>query len=164
MLGRLVAILAVAQLVLLGFMASSLIRLEQTVEDAALNGAQVAQQARATAGREVEDAKTPIPEEWESSLRRIIREEIGSGERGHSIEPIPAGPSVGLASSSPPHDPARVAAVNGQLDYFISMGRISPAEMAALQWEIAGLDEAARRQIMGKLTGAMNRGALKGQL
>ena len=163
-MSKVFVILAAVQLVLLGFIATKLISLEQAVENAALIGPQIAQRVTATAGHEAQDAAVPGPHDWESSLRRVIREEIGSFEQLRGIETGSVVRGSGSGANSPPHDPARVAAVNRQLDYFISIGQISPAEMSALQREIAGLDEDARRQILGKLTGAMNRGALKGQL
>jgi len=159
-----VAIIAAVQIVLLGLIATRLTSLEQAVANAALDGPQVAQRVPATAGHETQDAAVPGSHDWESSLRRVIREEITSFEQLREIGTGSVARGLGSSSSSPPHDPARVAAVNHQLDYFISIGQISPAEMSALQREIAKLDEDARRQIFSKLTGAMNRGALKGQL
>ena len=164
MSGKAFAIVAAAQLVLLGIIAAKLIHLEQAVENAALNGLQIVGKATATAAHARQDATTPIPHDWELTLRRVIREEIESVDPVHLIESISAGQAVGSGSSSPPHDPTRVATVNSQLDYFISVGRISPAEMAALQREIAALDEGARRQMLSKLVGALNTGGLKGQL
>ena len=163
-MSKVFVILAAVKLVLLGFIATKLASLEQAVENATLNGPQLARRVTATGGHEARDAAASEPHDWEASVRRVIREEIGSFEQLHAIGTGSVVRGSGPSSSSPPHDPARVAAVNRQLDYFISIGQISPAEMSALQREIAGLDEDARRQILGKLTGAMNRGALKGQL
>lgn len=163
-MGRTVAYLAAAQLVLLGFVATKLTSIEQALENTELDSPLVVEQATARAGHEAQAAATPERHDWESSLRRIIREEIGSVDKVHRIESNPVGQVASVGSSSRPHDPARLVAVNRQLDYFISIGQISPAEMSALQQEIAGLDEGGRRQILGKLTGAMNRGVLKGQL
>jgi hypothetical protein len=163
-LGKTFAVLGAVQLVLLGFIAIRLTGLEQAVENTALNGPQVAGPATATAAREPQDATTPEPHDWESTLRRVIREEIESVDQIDRIELTSAGQVAGTGPSSPPHDPTRVAAVNSRLDYFISMGRISPAEMAKLQQDIARLDDGARKQMLGKLVRALNTGSLKGQL
>jgi len=100
----------------------------------------------------------------EDDLRRIVREELAAH---------PAGTNVAGTPGNPGGDAGRPAALPGsmeferidrQVDEYIRAGAISDAEMSALQEELARLDPAARRQLLGKIVRAMNSGALKGNL
>ena len=58
----------------------------------------------------------------------------------------------------------RRSVVSQQLDYYVSLGRISEAEMAQLQSDIARLDPDARTDMLRRLTQALNSGMLEGRL
>ena len=63
--------------------------------------------------------------------------------------------AIGAQSSS-------VDGVQQEIDYYISVGAISPREMESLQANIARLNPADRRLMLSKLTQAMNDGLIDG--
>lgn len=100
----------------------------------------------------------------ENRLRKIVREELAAQLGGLSE----ASAQKESAAVLEPEDEAKYQyqrqQVAQQLDYHTSVGRISDTDMQKLQMDIAKLDEAGRREMLGKLTQAMNSGGLKGRL
>lgn len=99
----------------------------------------------------------PFPED---RLREIIREELAA-------LPLPANQADG-ADTYRSMDPAEIEyqreQVAQQLEYHVSVGTISEVDMARLQMQIAKLDAAGRKEMLGELTRAMNSGRLEGRL
>lgn len=99
----------------------------------------------------------------EFQLRQIIREELGA-YAATSSNPD------GRVSESATYDPDTAAKRQVQLDlvsqkieYYSSLGSISEIEMGDLEMEIARLDAAGRREMLRKLTQALNSGTLDGR-
>ena len=98
----------------------------------------------------------------EEQLRRIIREELAAQLTTNSASGSPQG-SEGPSGSSREGDSSRqLASVSQQLDQYILAGRVSESEMAALQIEMGKLDKSGQREMLKKLTRAINSGALAG--
>jgi hypothetical protein len=102
-------------------------------------------------------------------IRAIIREELGEWLAAFSNE-RPVGTS---SSDSAPAahgrraaagDPGQTEEVAHALDYYVSVGRISDAEMGRLKSDIARLPDPERRRMLAKLVGALNSGQLEGRL
>lgn len=97
----------------------------------------------------------------EERLRQIIREELdaysfaiaSSSSEDQYVAPV---------ARDPMQDQEQLDNVAEQLQYYSSVGTISNSEMARLQMDIGRLDEAGRRDMLRKLTQAMNSGAIKG--
>ena len=53
--------------------------------------------------------------------------------------------------------------IDRDLDSYIGLGKIEPAEMADLQFKIAKLPPGERREMLTRLTKAMNAGDLEGE-
>lgn len=156
--------LAVIQVALLAFLAAQVTTLERPVGPAETDAVPPAA-SRVAAGRfVVQPEAMPTPEALEASLRRIVREEIAAAVQAGAIPAAQDARQVKTGSVAPRPDPQRLAVVSSQLDYFIGIGSISPSEMAVLQGGIAQLDEAGRRQMLGRLVRAINTGSLKGEL
>ena len=101
----------------------------------------------------------------QQQLRAIIREELSR------LQSQPAAPSeVPPTASAPPRprDPAadqqRREAVAQQIETYRATGAITDTQMQELQADIAQLDDASRRQMLGKLMRALNSGDIKGRL
>ncbi len=100
----------------------------------------------------------------ENQLRQIIREELsahldsqpGPGNQEES--------ATALSSTDTAEYQRRRELVAEQLVYFSSVGSISDTDMQKLQGEIAKLDEASQKEMLGKLTRALNSGELEGRL
>jgi len=107
-------------------------------------------------------ATTNYPDE--DRLRVIVREELAAQLGALSV----AGAQKDSAAVLEPEDEAKFQIqrelVAQQLNYHTSVGRISATDMQMLQMEIAKLDEAGRREMLGELTRAMNSGELEGRL
>lgn len=97
----------------------------------------------------------------ESRLRRIIAEELKAGMSGISSESMPPGaePDVGTAEQSD-----RIQRIEQEIEYHLSVGSISTADMEALQARIATLEPAVRKRMLNKLVSAMNAGQIDGRL
>lgn len=97
-------------------------------------------------------------------FRAIVREELAVQQRAMVAceDDVRSGPASRPLPD--PDAPRRLESVRQQLDYHISMGRISDSEMAALQQQIASLDEAGRIEMLRALTRALNSGSLEGRL
>ena len=100
----------------------------------------------------------------ENQLRPIIREELAA-----QLD-VRSGPDIQMDSviESNPTDIAerryRRELVAQQLEYHTSVGTISDVDMQKLQAEIAKLDEAGRKEMLSRLSRALNSGGLKGRL
>ena len=77
---------------------------------------------------------------------------------------VPLPPPQNFAPGSTPPDPARLAAVNDQIDYCVGLSQIPPSGISRLHSDIARLDESGRRQMLGKLARALNTRDVWGQL
>jgi len=100
----------------------------------------------------------------EDRLRQIIREELAAQPGGGFA---PANQVDTVAASNPTNtaeNQRQRELVTQQLEYFSSVGNISNMDMQKLQGEIAKLDNAGRKEMLGKLTRAMNSGQIDGHL
>lgn len=98
----------------------------------------------------------------EDRLRAILREELAQEHIRPVEEPIPTVPS-------PPRNPSTAElqqrdVVAQQIEAYRATGTITDAQMLELQADIAQLDGASRRQMLSKLTRALNAGEIKGRL
>jgi hypothetical protein len=100
----------------------------------------------------------------EIQLRHIIREELRSHFDSQPEPGNQAKSATALSSTDTSEYHHRRELVVQQLDYHTSVGSISNADMQKLQGDIAKIDEAGRREMLGKLTRAMNSGELEGRL
>ena len=100
----------------------------------------------------------------EDRLRQIIREELGA-QLGRQPEPDNQMDSV-IASSSTDRAETEYQRelISQQVEYYASVGSISDTDMQRLQIEIAKLDESSRKEMLRKLTRALNSGRLEGRL
>ena len=114
-------------------------------------GAAVAEKPAATASGGMEEAQ----------LRRIIREELAVALRDQDEHRIK---DTAAQRRSPEDNHYQREYVSQQIDYYASVGSIDEQEMHELQREIAELDEAGRKEMLSKLTRAMNTRQIKGQL
>jgi len=99
----------------------------------------------------------------EERLRQIIREELGAALGEGSGPGQYAAPDNTFASIDPVELEQRRDTVDQQLEYYASVGSISDTDMQKLQMDIAKLDEAGRKEMLSKLTHAMNSGRLEGR-
>ena len=97
----------------------------------------------------------------EERLRQIIREELGASSGNGSAQY--AAPATMYASVDPDEFERRREEVDQQLEYYASVGSISDTDMQKLQMNIARLDDAGRKEMLSKLTHAMNSGRLDGR-
>ncbi len=100
----------------------------------------------------------------ESRLRAVIREEL---QRQLAMVPaaeLAPNPALAVANGTPIADAHQVQLVEQELEYYVSLGSISRIEMANLQRQIAGLDDASRKDLLRKLTKALNSRSLDGRL
>lgn len=100
----------------------------------------------------------------EDRLREIIREEfaialedvrtVAGNTNASPAQPLQSGPDYERSRKD----------VAQSVDYYVSVGRITEREMSRLQQDIAKLNPADRRAMMGAIVRAMNNGRLEGQL
>lgn len=95
----------------------------------------------------------------EARLRRIIRDELAAQAHRTASQP-----TLATRPRNPLDDQLRRERVGRQLDYYKRLGRISPAQMQAMQDEIAQLEPAARKEMLGNLARSLNRGEIEGLL
>jgi hypothetical protein len=100
----------------------------------------------------------------DKQLRQIIREELAAQLDGSSGTDEKTDAST--ASNVTDHSEIQYQRelVAQQLEYHTSVGSISDTDMQMLQGEIAKLDAAGRKEMLGKLTRALNTGGLEGRL
>ena len=100
----------------------------------------------------------------EDRLRQIIREELVDQFENQSLSQ----PQPSRFAEPAPVDPVEMEArreqISQQLEYYVSVGRISDAEMQKLQIDMAKLDAKGRTEMLRELTRALNSGRLEGQL
>lgn len=105
----------------------------------------------------------------QSKLRVIVRDELAAAHAAYFPAQYPQRDRAEPESEHDGGEKARedqqqLEIVSGDIDYYVSQGSISEAEMAALQIQLAKLDLSGRKQMMRKLLGALNSGALAGRL
>lgn len=108
-------------------------------------------------------ASVEAPRIDEERLRAILREELAQEHNRPVATSLPA------ASPAPPHNPSAAELqqrdlVAQQIEAYRAMGTITDAQMQELQAAIAKLDAVSRKQMLGKLTRALNTGDIKGRL
>lgn len=96
----------------------------------------------------------------EAQLRRIIAEEISAGIGDVTRTELPAAAVVNASTAERSDQTERVAE---EIEYHISVGSISTADMESLQGRIARLDPADRKRMLNKLVSAMNAGLIDGR-
>ena len=100
----------------------------------------------------------------EQQLRQIIRDELIAHIDVQKTGNDRTGPAAIRDEITEIEYQYRREQVGERINYFSSVGRISGAEMEKLQSEIATLDNAGRREMLGKLIRALNSGELEGNL
>lgn len=100
----------------------------------------------------------------EERLRRIIREELSIQLADLPRRDQPRDAAVATNSTSEAEMESQRELVSQQLEYYSSVGSISDLEMQRLQMEIAKLDEAGRKEMLGVLVRALSSGRLEGRL
>jgi hypothetical protein len=151
--------LVVFQIAALGFFGLRLMHMEaRTVElaQAVVSAPGAASRAPAEAvARDPIVVTGPSGEE----IRAIIREEVAALARAErsAMQQAQALPRVEA-------QPQSAAAVRQEIDSFIGRGRIGEAEMADLQLKIGMLPLEQRREMLNRLTKALNSGQIEGQL
>jgi hypothetical protein len=121
--------------------------------------APVAPAAQPAASMSSSDGASRVDEE---RLRAILREELAQEHIRPAREPIRPDPAR-------PHTPSTAElqqrdVVAQQIEAYRGTGTITDAQMLELQADIAQLDAASRRQMLSKLTRALNTGEIKGRL
>jgi len=100
----------------------------------------------------------------EDRLRQIIREELAAQPDGKFGPAKQMDAVYASTSTDKVENQYQREQVAQQLNYYTSVGSISDADMQKLQMEMAKLNEAGRKEMLGKLTRALNSGELKGRL
>ena len=106
----------------------------------------------------------------EARLRRVIREELARISAVAPETERAPGTAAGAASTTREDEQAsredeyEYMAVNDQLDFHISQGRVSQTDMLRLQHAIARLQPARRTELLSRLNRALNSGELKGRM
>jgi hypothetical protein len=105
----------------------------------------------------------------QSELRGIVRDELAAAHAAYFPAQYPQRERAEPESEHGGGEKAReyqqqLEIVSGDIDYYVSEGSISEAEMAALQIQLAKLDLSGRKQMMRKLLDALNSGDLAGRL
>jgi len=106
-------------------------------------------------------ASVEAPRIDEERLRSILREELAQ-EHNRPVaasSPAPAPPRNPSAAELQQRD-----LVAQQIEAYRSVGTITDAQMQELQADIAKLDAVSRKQMLSKLTRALNTGDIKGRL
>ena len=164
---RLLVALSVVQALLLILFGVRLFALDARLHE--FTNSTVAMQVEATHAAKAPRVSAAIPQGGLSvdEIRQVIREELAaSGER----QPQPsyqASVSAPPVQSNPPSsaDTEMLAKQLGQdLDYLVSKGSISEAEMSEFQQRMARLPPEQRAQMRRKLTKAISSGDVEGRL
>ena len=159
-----VLLLGTAQILLLAFLVFRVVAIGTGMSpppnhgsNAVAGGTTVATQLQP--GARSEDGRFHLSE---MELRKIIREELAVHTAEIAASQTAEKSNTAVESVREPGSKQQLAAVNRQLDDYIGAGVISESEMAAFQGDLATLDKAGRKEILGKLVRAMNSGSLKG--
>lgn len=99
----------------------------------------------------------------EARLRQIIREELRAHPTTGTNSDSLITKSATLNPDNRPESSFQLDRVSQKIDYFSSVGHISEVEMGNLEMEIAKLDPVDRREMLRKLTQALNSGAIEGR-
>ena len=99
----------------------------------------------------------------EARLRQIIREELRAQPASDANSDQPVAGTGTFNPDAVPENRIQLDRVSQKIDYFSSIGHISEDEMGDLEMEIAKLDPAGRRDMLRKLTQALNSGAIEGR-
>lgn len=169
---KLVACLLAAQLGLSGFLFVRVAAVEREIISAAGGLQALIEQPNRTAAFH---DPGPLPREadpfpGESRLRQIIREQIDESlARAANSPPGTAEPDTQYASAitAPLPDFAyerELEAIEQDLNYYTQVSRITKAEMAQLQADIAKLRPTDRTVLLGRVVRALNEGTLDGPL
>jgi hypothetical protein len=100
----------------------------------------------------------------EARLRSIIREELARQPQVQANRHDTPASAVVTPPRTESMDRHQQELVAQQIETYKSMGSITSQQMENLQVQIAQLDEASRRQMLGKLIRALNSGDIKGRL
>ncbi len=100
----------------------------------------------------------------ENQLRKIVREELAAQLGSLSVSSAPKDTAIVAELRDEVKDQNQRELVAQQLEYHTSVGSISEMDMQKLQGEIAKLDKASQKEMLGKLTRALNSGQLDGRL
>lgn len=95
-------------------------------------------------------------------VRAIVREEVRALVATAPAAASAAGPQSD--SLTPEERRQRAVGVVQQIEYYRSVGNISPAQMHELQSRIATLDPRDRQPMLNRLVAAMNAGEIAGEL
>ena len=107
-------------------------------------------------------APADAPRIDEQRLRSIVREELA---REHNRPVAASPPPVPTQSRDPSAAQLQQRdVVAQQIEAYRALGTITEAQMQDLQVAIAQLDAVSRRQMLSKLTRALNTGDIKGRL
>jgi len=105
----------------------------------------------------------PMPLD-EALLRQVVREELAAQL---AVTAAPGATRVAVAPAAP-RDPEKDRRqrerVEQQIEHYRSVGNISDAQMIELQNDIALLDPISRREMLSKLTRAMNADEIDGRM
>ena len=113
-------------------------------------------------------ANEPVLQPDPEQLRTIVREEIASALLPFSTAELSRKSSSTATDANEDSEENQdyqneLKILEDELDYYISQGSISDQEMAALQLQLARLDQSGRKHIMQKLVRALNSGDLSGR-
>jgi hypothetical protein len=97
----------------------------------------------------------PMPLD-EARLRQVVREELAALTATTAAAPGAARFAAAPAPRDAEKDRLQRERVAEQIDRYRSVGAITDAQMNELQNDIAQLDPASRREMLGKLSRAMN--------
>jgi hypothetical protein len=123
------------------------------------HSAPAAPAAQSAASLSSSDGASRVDEE---RLRAILREELAQEHIRPVQEPIQPDPARPRTPS--PAELQQRDVVAQQIEAYRGTGTITDAQMLELQADIAQLDAASRRQMLSKLTRALNTGEIKGRL
>ena len=158
---RTVAAILVVQTLAVAVLAYALIDVSGKLESLSA-GAVAPQPAVPTADSgAAQDSGVPAGYLTEAQLRRIVAEEIKAVIGGNTGNAVPAGTETDVRTAEKSDQARRV---EEEIEYHISVGSISAADMEALQSRIATLDPAGRKRMLNKLVSAMNAGLIDGRL
>lgn len=164
---KILTALSALQIVAIAFLLFKVVSIDESIGSIATgNEAQPVEDSNVTTptGRSVVESSQPDGALTSGEVRRIVREELRA-----QIGALASSATGADSTTAPdPYDEIeyqqRYELVDQELEFFIDQGTISDSEMAALQMEIAKLDAQGRKQMLRRLTQALNSGELDGRL
>ena len=157
---KLLVALGSLQLVLILFLIVSIDREDQSIE----RGVRAVDTGAAGSGTYDAPPAVVAPVLDEERLRQIIREEVSYLSQDVREDRHQEGNNVAMATEDPQARAMERDYVAQQIEYYRSLGSISPEEMEELQSDVANLASADRKQMMSRLVRAMNAGEISGRL